>query len=355
MILSLPEFESLRDEWNALAASTRTPLLEHDWLLAAIRAFHAEVNLRIVAVRDRGELVAAAPLVYDPARRRLVTIGSAYLFEPADWLASSAEAMGALATAVLDLGMPFAVERVPRAGAVVEALTHHADGRALALLRDAGHSHYVDTSGSWEQCVARFSRKGQRALRQTRATLERDVGPIDIRVEHPRANASHSCLERFAELEARGWKGRHGSAIRSRPHLARFFLDYLGASARCGRFRMTTLSVVGTPIAMELAIEAHSRLWTVKIAYDESFDAHGPGVQLTQASMRAACGDGLSAYEFLGTAESWQERWHPSRREHALVVGYPRTWRGLTTIGVDVLDYVRQLAERRWNDGREHA
>ena len=57
---------------------------------------------------------------------------------------------------------------------------------------------------------------------------------------------------------------------------------------------------------MELAIEACGRHWQLKIGYVDELAAYYPGLQLTEGSIRAAFAAGLDAYEFLGSAASWE-------------------------------------------------
>lgn len=345
MVISLEQLESMGDSWQSLANVCRVPMLDHDWVVSAARAFCRPEDLRIVTVDRCGELVGAAPLVKDGARGRVALLGAAQLFEPGNWLAADAAAMRQLADAVLQLGEPLVVERIPQQGPLVSALTASA-ARGLVVRRGNVASHFVDTTGSWDDCSARFSRRWRWNQAQMRERLEREIGPVRLQLEFPTPAETPAALDRFAAIEAAGWKGRLGSALRYRPALQRFFGEYCQRVARRGGLRVAALVADDTTLAMELAVEAHGRLWALKTSYNEAFDRYGPGVQLIHESIRATCESGLATYEFLGSAESWQRRWHPSERQYTVVAVYPHTVLGLTTIGHDALTHLRRWAGR---------
>ena len=91
MVLSIPQFEQLRDEWDGLAASFATPLLDHDWFLSCAEAFQTGSSLCVLTVRKGGALVGAAPLVREstPTGRRVAMLGASKLYDPTGWIYSS--------------------------------------------------------------------------------------------------------------------------------------------------------------------------------------------------------------------------------------------------------------------------
>lgn len=87
----------------------------------------------------------------------------------------------------------------------------------------------------------------------------------------------------------------------------------------------------GAVAAAELAVEKYGRHWGLKLAYDEQFSHYSPALLLVHASIQAATEHGLTAFEFLGSAESWQERWKPERCHYVLAAVYPFTRRSMIT------------------------
>lgn len=94
-------------------------------------------------------------------------------------------------------------------------------------------------------------------------------------------------LEAFLELEASGWKGASGTALKCRPQtlaLAReLFADRPGPVS----VRSDTLSLDGRPLAISLALIAGGTAWLLKTAYDERERAHAPGLVLEAEIVRS--------------------------------------------------------------------
>ncbi len=345
LIRSTEALQAVRDDWDALAARHGSPLLEHDWQMACAAALHDERDLHVVAVRDNGRLVAAAPLAVDRRRRRLALLGAAALYEPSGCLFASDAAADALALELIRCRQPSVFERVPHDGPFVHAVRRNAGGRAITIDRPAGSSNVVEVRGSWADFLAGLSSRTRRGLERQRAALAAAAGAVDVTVDTPSPDAVAGVLERLARIEATGWKGRRGSSLADRADLRGFFLAYGERAAGRGRLRVSTLMAGSTAVAMELAVVAHRRIWGLKLAYVEALAAHGPGLQLVHTSIQAAFEQGLEGYEFLGSSEAWQDRWHPERRDHGVLALYPVSVRGLVRAAADLRSsLVRRLA-----------
>ena len=100
-----------------------------------------------------------------------------------------------------------------------------------------------------------------------------------------------------------------------------------------------------------MAVEVYDRLWLLKIGFDESLARCSPGFLLIAESLAHAHARGLRSYEFLGAAESWEERWRPAARPCGVVLFYPWGVRGGVSASLDVAGAVsRRLL--RYSVGR---
>ena len=327
VVRSFAELEGLERDWNALAASTAMPLLDHDWFACAARAFHAEADLRVVAVHRQGMLTAVAPLALEPSHRHLVVLGSHALFEPVGCLADSEDSLRALATAVVALGFPVIFDRMA-AGA---ALAQFPRGQAVTIKRPAASSYAVLLNGTAPGGGESLSKKTRQRLEQYRARTEADFGTVVIEHCSPAPDRVDEYLALLTQVEASGWKGRDGSALALRPQLAKFFHLYAPRASARGRLRFTILRAGGDTAALEMSIDAYEKAWGLKLAYDERFAAYAPALQLVHRAIQRAAESGLAAYEFLGSAEEWQRRWKPVRRQYGLLALYPVNPRGMMT------------------------
>lgn len=336
LIHSLDALAALRDDWDALAVSAGSPLLDHDWQLACAETWHSDGTLQVLAIREAGQLVAAAPLAFDPSRWQLGMLGAATLFEPTDCLTASDTAADRLAEAVIRLRRPSVFARIPRDGRLALALRRNAWPHAVTVDRPVGASNAVTVRSSWETFLGGLSSRTRCGLDRHRQQMAAAHGTVRLASETPAAGDVATVLEGLANLEASGWKGRNGSSLADRADLRRFFMTYGQLAAARRQLLVTTLTVGTTLAAMELAIVAHGRVWGLKVAYAESLAKYAPALQVIHASIRAVFEQGLAGYEFLGSAEGWQDRWHPDRRDHVVSALYPVTVPGLLHAALDV-------------------
>jgi CelD/BcsL family acetyltransferase involved in cellulose biosynthesis len=331
VVTTLARLRSLHVEWDQLAAASSSPLLDHDWFLSCAEALHREQDLRIVAIRECGKLTAAAPLAREAGGggRHLALLGAGRLYEPSGWLYSSRSALDELFAATLDLRSPILLHRVPVASDVIRAVTSLPRWRGLTAVRPAALSYGVDTIGTWSDFRAGLSTRTLTSLARHLEDAERSLGSHRIEELSPTAAEVPGTLEMFAGLELSGWKGQRGSSIAQRADLAAFFRSYCTRAAERGRLRVTQLSFGSDVAAAEIAVDAYGRRWGLKIAYREDCAPHAPGLQVVHASLNAAIARGLRSYEFLGSAEDWQRRWRPGKREYRLTVIYPWSLSGI--------------------------
>lgn len=116
--------------------------------------------------------------------------------------------------------------------------------------------------------------------RQHRRLLDR--GPVTFRSARE-VEAVRVAVEAFLTLEASGWKGARGTALRQDPALALFARTLTDDLAREGRCRIDSLDVDGRPVAMGVVLQSRDRAYYWKTAFDEGFAALSPGRQFTLA------------------------------------------------------------------------
>jgi CelD/BcsL family acetyltransferase involved in cellulose biosynthesis len=346
-IESLDRFRAIADDWAGLAATARTPLLDHDWCLSCAETLHDERMLRIVTVRHAGALAAAAPMAVDatPSGQRLTLLGASRLHEPGGWLFSSTQALTELVDASLRPARPMHLQRIPGASPLIELLPEMTRRRAVTLVRQTAPSLGVPIRGSWDDYYGSLTSQIRANLPRLRRKAERDIGRMEVSRVCPAESQVDGLLEQLMAVEGSGWKGRMGSSLERRADLRGFFRAYCRRAARRGTLRVTLLSLGGTVGAMELATQAYGRLWQLKIGYHERLAAYYPGLHLVQASIRAAFEDGLESYEFLGSAESWEERWRPEPRTYQLIAVYPFSVSGMIGAGRDLAGVVWRRAQ----------
>jgi hypothetical protein len=125
---------------------------------------------------------------------------------------------------------------------------------------------------------ANFERKRRKEFRRLRARLA-EQGRLELRVFAP-GDGIMTWTDELLALEAKGWKGRRGTALAANPKAARSLHDCLKNLETQGALRFWKLVFNGQPAAMMFAVVQDSQAWLAKIAYDEELAKFSPGVLL---------------------------------------------------------------------------
>lgn len=301
-------------EWEALAQRTGSPpFLRPGWIRAWVEAF-APGSLELLVARREGEAVGFLAL-----RRRSGVVAS-----PTNWhtpefgpVAVDAEASRALVAAALrrarrrvDLSF------LPRAG-MAEDLATGVGGEARVLIRTIERSPWVDLSGSWEEYEAGLPAKRRADLRRRSRRLGEEAGPVEFS-RHGTAEGLDDLLAEGFAVEASGWKGTQGTAIRADARVRRFYESAAHWAAEAGCLSLNFLRAGGRPVAFAYCIAEPEAHHVLKIGIDPAFNRFAPGLLLTREMIRAAFADGRRRYEFLGQDDPykliWTDRLHLRER-----------------------------------------
>jgi hypothetical protein len=129
-----------------------------------------------------------------------------------------------------------------------------------------------------EYLAAALSGKHRQEFRRMERRLA-EAGTLRYAVLEPNDEPEH-WIAAFLELEARGWKGRQGTAL-ARQEADRCFFHSLACEAhRRGRLQMLALLLDDRPIALKCNLLAGEGGYAFKIAFDEAFARYSPGVLL---------------------------------------------------------------------------
>src|SRR3546814_9715241 len=97
--------------------------------------------------------------------------------------------------------------------------------------------------------------------------------------------SSDVCSSDLLALEARGWKGRAGSALASHSETEAWFRAVLTGAADAGKLDMRALDLEGRPLAMLVNFLCPPGGFSFKTAFDEHYARFSPGVLLQQANL----------------------------------------------------------------------
>jgi hypothetical protein len=120
-------------------------------------------------------------------------------------------------------------------------------------------------------------------------------------------------LDAIYDVEASGWKGREGTAIKQRPETLRFYNRCLRDWARRGWLRVFLLVVGERIVAFQINVLFDRVLTQLKVGYEESFAKVSPGQVLQLQLLRWAFAQpDVHIYDMLGgggKAEKTKRKW----------------------------------------------
>jgi CelD/BcsL family acetyltransferase involved in cellulose biosynthesis len=275
--------------WDALLAGAASANPFHG---RAVVAAHAAAGLdapRFVAVAQGDGLDALLPF-----RRVGLGFGRALAawtgpFVPngtpllrADRLEESA---AALLDAMAALGPLWRLPFLALDSAAGQALLAAADRRGLACeVLSSFERAVLDRETDFEAWESRhLSANRRKDLRRRRRRLA-ERGALEHR--EVTGGGLPTAIETFLALEARGWKGRRGTALASRPETAALARAlFRGGGPIAGRADLLVLD--GRPVAASLALVCRGTAHLLKTAYDEDLARFAPGLLLEHDIVRA--------------------------------------------------------------------
>jgi CelD/BcsL family acetyltransferase involved in cellulose biosynthesis len=167
----------------------------------------------------------------------------------------------------------------------------------------------LDGKAYLEKAVSSSTRK---KLRQYRRRLAEKGAVTSTIVTEP--EAVRRAVDWFLDIEASGWKGRNGTALKCNDAEAAFMRGAMAALADRGNAAIHAISVDAKPVSMQIVARAGDVAFTWKTAYDESYRDYSPGMLLLEDYTAAFLGDRSIAFvdscsfDDSGFMSAWTER-----------------------------------------------
>ena len=298
------ELEPVADAWRELAASSLEPnvFYEPAFALAAAGVFGRDAGAVLIwSGTSPRRLLGFFPARIETRRYGIklpVLVGWTHSYAPLGMPLVAREAAEPVLAAFLahlaaDQALPglWLVPFLPERGAFAEtldAIVRRAQIPAAdfnrherALLAPVGErSHYV------EQALGARKRK---ELGRVARRLSELGAVLFTSATNPAAVAA--ATEDFLALEARGWKGRAGTAAAEHDELRRFMRTAVDGLAAEGKVSVARILLDGRAIAAAIVLRSGRNAWFWKTAYDEGLARFSPGVMLTVALTEELCDD----------------------------------------------------------------
>ena len=248
LVRELTALDERADAWDALAETSPPcrPTLTHAWVRAALRHRVASNDTwSCTFAWDGDELVGVLPI-----RRRgmhLHTLCDDHTPSGDAVLARTADA------SVLDalLHAHGAFRSATFAGIVPTSPSHAwlkggPGGRPVLHSPAVMTGARIDVTKTFDDAVAGLSSNSRSKLRKGERLLA-DAGHLTFH-----ATESPDAFQSFLDLEAAGWKGRQGTALKQDGAVRAFYEDLLGRLAFRGWLRIHRMELDGRAVAVEL-------------------------------------------------------------------------------------------------------
>ncbi|SBT95767.1 Acetyltransferase involved in cellulose biosynthesis, CelD/BcsL family [Streptomyces sp. DI166] len=254
LVTDEPAFAALAPDWARLYGNcaTATPFQSHPWLHSWWRSYGGSGRLRVVLVRDRGELVAAAPLMR--VRRpvpALVPLGGA-ISDYGDVLLD--DDRGERAVAALTAGLAAAARtalidlREVRPGSAAERIYANWPGPR----RQVPDSLCLELPAvPMAELIARLP--SAKAQQRVRAKL-RKLAALGIERHVAGPGEADKALRRLLELHRLQWEGRKVTSEHLRPRFEEHLVRAVGPMVASGDAVVTEFRLDDDVVAVDVTL-----------------------------------------------------------------------------------------------------
>jgi len=172
-----------------------------------------------------------------------------------------------------------------------------------------GESQYLQCE-SYEQIRQKISKhfRSELNLKGNRLSRLGDVEYISAR----KKDDLNKEFNDFLELEASGWKGQHGTAIKSNVKDKKFYENLTDNFSDIDSCELSLLTLNNEIIAGSYWLVNDSTVYFLKIGYDKKYSKVSPGVLLLDHDIGKYADDHSINTISLFSDYQWQARWKPS-------------------------------------------
>ena len=171
-------------------------------------------------------------------------------------------------------------------------------------------------SDDQQEYIDNFFKGSRKHLRQEldrRLRRLREIGAVEFVSIH---GYTPELIKTYFDLEAKGWKGRGGTAVTNDSRVARMHEDFARAVADNRSLFVYELKLDGKTIAMSLNIRYGKETIHWKTSYDEDYARYSPGNILFRELVVDCIRSNSAEIDFLSPATPNKRFWASGEREH---------------------------------------
>ncbi|MGQ0655424.1 MAG: GNAT family N-acetyltransferase [Betaproteobacteria bacterium] len=353
-------FRALQNDWHGLhrACAHGTPFNSWAWLFSWWQANRGEKQLRLLAWRSGGALVAVAPFYVANEKTgigtqanvlRMLGDGSGdsdyldFLIRP-DVFATVAQQIGEWLAANRSWDV-LTLHDLPKGSPTPTVLRHAAERHGFLFRAEYGRCGMVELPGTFEQ----FLQSRQPRFRtKMRSLLKRlDGHELVFEANCPPAKLRERLRSLFA-LHQKRWHGAGTTGVFGEKAKRLFYAHFAPRFARSGWLRLYSLRKGDTDLAHQLCFRVNGVTYLLQEGFDASNPSGSYGQMLRAAVMRHLIGQGEHRYDFLGGFSRHKEDWGATEAKTTHVAIARHGWSGWLYFKLPVWREQSAEAAKRW-------
>ena len=320
------KFNRLGGFWNELLAASDNdnPFMTHEWFSCWWDVFGGNVQPAIFVVKKNGCPVAIAPFMIARVSwrkmpvRALMFLGQGHASRSGLILEDTDPRVMAIVfhhvarrSSDYDIAWFDYIVKGSRTDQVIGARAYEGKLRSVAMQSD--RSPYIAVMQDWDVFFKTRSSK----LRQKIGNVTRRLSlQGDFSVVMHNTAEDRTMIDAMLEVSRQTWKYRTRTAIASSVADEEFYRRVAETAADKGWLNLWLLLCCRQPVAFAFNMHYKSKVYAMKIGYDERYGALSPGEYLNYHAIRECFDAGRAEYDWLGKAEAFKMRWTSDLREH---------------------------------------
>jgi hypothetical protein len=285
--------------WDGIQASMPglAPFLQSRFLIPLIEHFGTGSELVVVGDNLATIVNRTAPGIWTTFQPSQLPLGPLVVRPGTGWTDVRAAVVAAVKGPVASLGFtqmdPALIDRPPAAPGVIDYID----------------TAWVDVDCSFDAYWAGRGKNLRHNMRKQRSRLaENGIRTRLDCIADPAGVAA--AIDDYGRLEAAGWKGEIGTAVRADNAQGAFYRAMLESFARAGKGRIWRYWFDAKPVAVDLCIESDDTLVILKTTYAEDEKQYSPAFLMREEYFRPLFDGGrLRRIEFFGRRMEWHQRW----------------------------------------------
>ena len=321
---SIEALEAHARAWDALAASSaqQLPMLSHAWLACFFEHMCPPESRWLCVFAYRGtELAAVLPVV--AVTRKRGGMSHCLLMTPRDDHTQIGDLLALEHDAEAAAAVIARVRSEFPAASCLEINRFSSASPLLGWLQSGcfpgQYTVQLDSYGAFLPVPGDYAEFRRNLGKNFRSNLNKATNKVaqlrEVRYQFDvGAQARTEDLDNLMMVEASGWKGEQGSAIRASPRLVSFYSALVRRLRDTGWLEWQFMHGDGTVLAGNLAVRMPRSLILWKLGYNDAYSRCSPGSMLMEEVLKKAGAEGAPPIVDLTTDLPWYDNWGMTRR-----------------------------------------